>query len=203
MWIQKLVVLLILSSILFFSCSTMPSHEISKEFTNSEWEGEKFKSLLVIAVYDDRAFRISTESILADELSKNTISAKSSFDLISDLHSLANEEQIRNLLEGKNYDAILIISTLEAAEEYDYESWSNQIGSLHLLGSDARWSNIGSDIDYYNSGKFVLDIGLWDTKDLKLIWDAKTDSYSQETATEQVKTFSTFVINQLRSRKFL
>ena len=57
--------------------------------------------------------------------------------------------------------------------------------------------------DEYESGKFVLAIGVWDPRTLEPIWTATTASYDLERGPEQVKRVADFVVEALRERGLL
>lgn len=201
----KNLLVLIISALVLNACSTAPRHEINTETRDPDWKGEPFKKILVIGVYDDKAFRISNESVFAAELSEKAVATSSSYELIPNLATLDDEAAIREALEGKDFDAILTVATLEASEDFDNEGWNTQYNIFSIFGSDrgAHWTQMASQLDYYESGNFVLDIGLFDTKTLKPVWNVTTDSYSQEDVSEQVKTLADFMINTLKERKFI
>ena len=201
----RLVLLLIAGAVLLTACSTATRHIIKTENQDPNWKGESLKNILIVGIYKDRAFRISSESVFAAELSEKAVASSPSYDLISDLGILEDEGAIHNALEGKDFDAIMTIATIKASKEFDYEGWQAQYNLFRLLGTDrgSNWTQIASQLDYYESGKFVLDIGLWDAKTLNPIWNATTNSYSQEKTTEQIKKLSDFMIETLNNRGFI
>ena len=179
---------------------TSTSHKIKSEHLDPEWQSGPFKKILVIGVYDDRGYRISSESVFAAELSEKAVAASPSYDLIPDLGALDDEAAVREALVGKDFDAVLTIATIESGEEYDYEAHQAEYGLTRLLGGSGQWSLIGSDLDYIESGMLVLDVGLWDARTLNLVWNATTDSYSMDRASEGVTTLADFMIETLRER---
>lgn len=201
----KYLFLLLLATLVMNTCSTAPRHEIKSENRDPDWDVDPFNKILVIGVYDDKSFRISNESVFAAELSEKAVSASPSYELFPNLDALDDEAEIREALAGKDFDAILTIATIDAGDDYDTEGWNTQYNIFSILGSDrgAHWTQLAGQLDYYESGKFVLDIGLFDSKTLKPVWNATTESYSQEGASEQVKTIADFMIKVLKERKFI
>ncbi len=199
----SLAPVLSLTVILAASCSTAPSHRIETEVHNPDWQGAPFTNILVVGLYEDRGFRISSESVFTAELSEKAVAAAPSYERIPNLGSLDNEAAIRQALEGTDFDAVLTVATVEAGPDFDYDAWQAQYGILRLLGSEGTFSLIGGSIDSYESGRFVLDVGLWDPATLKPIWNATTESYSKEDASQQVTTLADFIIETLRDRGFI
>jgi hypothetical protein len=65
----------IVMALLFVSgCSSIP-HRIDTEEFAAEFSGRTYSNLLVIGIYEDRTFRISSETSLAEELKTRGIQA--------------------------------------------------------------------------------------------------------------------------------
>ena len=181
-------------------CSTNPSHRIETEVRNPEWQGEPFRNVLIIAAYEDRAYRISSESIAADEFIGRGLQASPSYDLIRDVETLDDAESVRQALQGADFDAIITIATVEANEEFDFDAYQAQYSLVRLLGSEGTFTRIGGAIDYYESGRFVLDLAVWDTRTLDAVWHATTASYSMEESSQQARTVADFLLRVLQER---
>jgi len=185
------------------ACSTAPRHHIETEVRSPGWQGEPFRNVLIVAAYEDRAFRISSESIAADELTEKAVDASASYDLIPELGTLDDEAAVRAALEGTDFDAIITVVTLEANEDFDFETYSAQYSLVRLLGSEGTFTRIGGAIDYYESGRFVLDLAVCDARTLEPVWHATTDSYSMEESSQQARTVADFLIRVLQERGFI
>ncbi len=185
---------------LLIGCSTATRHDIKTERLAPEWNRQPFTNILVVGVYEDRAARISSESVFAAEMSEKAVPARAGYEVIPNLDLLDDQAGVRAALAGTEVDAILTIGTITAGEDFDYEAWRTQYAAVRLLGSEGTFTRIGGDIDYYESGILQLDIGLWDAQTLTSVWNAQTDSYSLEDPTEGVITLANFVISSLRER---
>ena len=71
---KKLQFITLIFLILLSSC-VATSHKIVKEERNPAWQGSKIDNILVVGAYEDRAFRISAESVFADQLKSKGLSA--------------------------------------------------------------------------------------------------------------------------------
>ena len=69
--------------------------------------------------------------------------------------------------------------------------------------SDHRLGRIEGSIRHYESGKFVLDVGLWDAATLRPVWRATTESYTHDAESEMHKGVSRFVLDSLSERGFI
>ena len=174
-------------------------HKIKAEHRDPDWHGGQFKNILVIGIYDDRGLRISSESVFAAELTEQAVTASPSYDLIPDLETLADEEAVRKALDGTDYDAILTVMALDG-RGFDYSSWEAQYAFLRLLGGDGEGIKLWRNVDHLDAGAYILDVGLWDPKTLKPVWNATTDLYSHERASEGVKILADFMIKTLKER---
>lgn len=197
------VILSCAAATLAAGCSTAPRHQIETEVRNPDWQGEPFRNILIIAAYEDRAYRISSESIGADEFAEAAVDAEPSYELIPDLATLDDAESVRRALQGTDFDAIITVATLEANEEFDFEAYEAQYSFVRLLGSQGTFTRIGGLVDYYESGNFVLDLAVWDARTFEPVWHATTESYSMEEGSEQARTVADFLIRMLQERGFI
>ncbi|MEE9123791.1 MAG: hypothetical protein V3U14_04750 [candidate division NC10 bacterium] len=184
------------------ACSTAPRHTIKSEERADDWHGRAYKKILVVGLYDDRAFRVSSESVFAEELSAKSVAASASYDVIPKLDSLSDEAALRQTLADGGYDAVLTISTLEASD-YNGGGWEAAEAWLYAFGADTRILRGANAYNEYEAGKYVLGIHLWDASTLSAVWNATTDSYGQGTGSDEVKQLADFMVETLRERGFI
>lgn len=206
---KKLQFITLLFLILLSACVTT-SHKIVKEERNPAWQGSKIDNILVVGAYADRAFRISAESVFADQLRSKGLSVMTSYDIIPKIDELSTEEDavefIQKLRENE-IEVILSFATLHSREAYDPSAYYEGSGFIYLLGGDSYDADaFGRIVDgeaYLSSGNLELDISLWDAKELTAIWNATTKSYSLDQGAGGVKILADFVYSSLEERGFL
>ncbi len=198
---------LLVFPVFMVACSTATTHSIKTENRNPDWQPIALKNIAVVAVTDDRAERVSSESVFAEELTAKAVDASPTFDFIPRLSSLDTEEEARRAFDGKDFDAILTIGIIESRDQYQYEDYYSTYGWMILLGADSRQArgvaNLKDVSDYYGQGKLTLDIGLWDADTLEPIWNATTDSYEFGRGAQGVQNLADFMITTLAERGFI
>ncbi|WP_455201419.1 hypothetical protein [Kaarinaea lacus] len=191
---------IIASTLLIYACSTTP-HQVEKETPVSNWNGKPYKNLLIIGVYEDRPFRISSEISFADDLKSKGVKASPSYELIPQLSALDNATAISDATYAKGFDALLTIATTELNEEYTYEDALEARGMVRLLGGrPGPGTEAGILISYLSSGTYALHIGLWDAKTQKPVWQVTTHSVFQDSTSDEIKSLADLVVQKLRSK---
>ncbi len=180
---------------------TSTRHDIDHEKMGSAWDGQPRKSLLVVGFYEDRTVRVSVESVLASQLTEKGVKASPSYMLLPDLG--ADYESIQTAVEGKGYDAILTMATLEGGKQFDYEAHQTLYAFVRLLGSEGTFTRLGGYADQSAAAQHVLDIGLFDAESFDPIWSATTASRESDIGPEGIKRLSDWLAGELKSRKLV
>ena len=168
------------------------------------WDGADYKSLLIIAVYDDRTYRVSAETAFADELKGRGITAEPSYDVVVDLKSLDSEEEMAELFSARSNDAVLSVATIDPGYEFDYEDALETRGMVYLFGGrPGAFTDMGNFISWAGSGYYTLHVGLWDAVTQKPVWQITTNSQSTGSESEDLKTLADFVVAALREKGLL
>jgi hypothetical protein len=192
----------LLSGLLATACSTATSHSIEEETLNPDWRGRSLGKVLVVGVHEDRAQRVSAASTFAERLSQHGVDAEPSYSVLPDLASLDSEGAVRAAIRGREFDTIFCASLIEGGERFDHERFAVTDAIVRLF-SEGHFTRLAGHAEYYESGYYVLDMGLWDARTLEPIWEAMTDSYSQEELPEDTRKFADFLVEALRERDLL
>lgn len=191
---------IITSMFLVVACSSTP-HEVEKEALTPNWNGEPYKNLLIVGVYKDRPFRISSEISFSDELKSKGVTASPSYEIVPDLSALDNANAISDATLSKEFDALLTIVTTDVNEEFTYGDALATRGFVSLLGGKPGVAtDTGILISYLSSGTYALHIGLWDAKTQKPIWQATTHSVIQDNSSDEIKSLADLVVQKLRAK---
>jgi hypothetical protein len=191
------------ASILVTAVGAATPHRIDKEDFAEAFKGQTYSNLLILATYDDRTFRISSEVSFVEELKSRGVTAGVSYDLIPDLESVRDEAVIRDALAEGDHDAILSIATIDEGYEYGVDDYMETNGIMLLLGGANDGSDLGSLIDWAGSGVYSMHVGLWDAKTQESIWQISTESESTGTETGDLKALADFVVKRLREQELL
>ncbi len=178
-------------------------HQIADEELTSEQSGKIYNNLLVIGVYSDRSYQISSETLFAEVLKNNGINASPSYDILPNLDSSDSDEEIVRKLEGTNYDGVLVVATIDEGYDYDLEDYYATKGMFSLLGvRTGRLYEMGSFIEWAGSGLYSLYAGLYDINSLQPVWQITTDSETTGSESEDNKALAELIVNRLREVGF-
>lgn len=176
---------------------------IDSEELNQEFAGKKYSNLLIIGVYQDRTFRVSGETSLAEEFKSRGVNAAASFDSIPDSRAIHSDE-IASIVTAGDFDAVLTIATLDPGYEYDAGDYMATRGMVYMLGGQpGAGTDLGAMIAWAGSGTFTLHVGLWDAETQKPVWQVTTDSESSGSESGDLQTLAEFVVTTLRGKGLL
>jgi hypothetical protein len=192
---------LLVASLLVSACSGVP-HKIDSEEFDSAYSGNTYSNLLVIGVYQDRAFRISGESVLSEELKSRGISASPSYDLIPDTR--ASTVEIQRAVQSGAFDGVLTVATLDPGYDYDAGDYMATRGMVYMLGGEpGAGTDLGAMIAWAGSGLYTLHVGLWDAETGKPIWQATTNSADAGSDSEELKALADVIAEELKKKGLL
>ncbi len=182
------------------ACASAP-HSIDTEEVSPKLSGQTYGDLMVVAVYDDRSYRVGSETAFVEELKARGVTATVSYNDIPDLHALDDDSALRKALSSSDADAILAVATLDEGYDYDYGDYLETRGIVYLLGGQpGAGTDMGSFISWAGSGSYQLYVGLWDAKTLEPVWQITTNSQSSGSESEDLKTLADFTVESLRER---
>ena len=199
---MKNVVLLaaVLPSFALAACATAP-HRVDQEELSPDYSGRTYSDLLILGAYEDRSFRVSSETAFAEELKAKGVTATPSYPSIPDLKSLENEAMIKEALASMSHDALLTVSTIDEGYDYEYDDYLETRGLVYLLGGEpGAGTDMGSFISWAGSGSYSLLIALWDTGTLEPVWQVTTNSQSTGSESGDLKALSEFVVETMRAK---
>lgn len=132
--ILSLIAILVLSS-----CSPA----MQQIWTKDNFEGSKFKKILVIGIAQDIEAGTTFENVVVETLKKKGFDATNSLTVFSS--DLANEElseeQIQLNIEKGNYDGVLVSFLADS-----------QTRKVSITGPDGYYSSVGKYSSYINDG---------------------------------------------------
>lgn len=191
------------AAFLTLACAGAP-HSIDKEEISPEFGDRTFGDLLVVGAYDDRTFRVSSETAFVEELLGKGVTATASYASIPDLEALDNEAAIRDLLASNGHDGLLTVATIDAGYDYDYEDYLETRGLVYLLGGrPGAFTDMGSFLSWAGSGSYRLHLGLWDAETLRPVWQITTSSNTTGSESGDTRALADFVVETLRAKALL
>ena len=176
--------------------STDTRHAVESETFDEAWRGRAVGQVLVVAMFPDPGHRVSAETAFCARAQEAGVDARSGYEAFPDLSVLEDEAALRSVLNRQGCDTVLTVTLLDEGESFDYEDWAAKYAAVRLVSS-GFFTRMQGYSDYYESGKYVLDLGLWDAATLDPVWHATTDSYSLEGPAEDARKFGDFFLGEL------
>jgi len=193
----------ILASLAASACASA-THSIDTEEMSPTYSGRTYSDLLIVAAYDNRPFRVGSETAFVEELKARGVTATESYLSIPDLHALEDENAMRQALASTSPDAILAVATLDEGYDYEYGDYLETRGIVYLLGGQpGAGTDMGSFISWAGSGSYNLYVGLWDAATLSPVWQITTDSQTTGSESGDTSALADFVVETLREKGLL
>jgi len=190
------------TALLLSACGSAPPHSVADEEFDSAFAGTTYSNLLVMGVYQDRTFRISGETTLAEELKVRGVNASPSYDLLPNTRASAAE--IQSALTSGAFDGVLIVATIDPGYEYDAGDYFETSGMVYLLGGEpGAATDLGAMVAWAGSGIYELYVGLWDAETGKPVWSVTTDSENTGSESGDLKALADMIVAELQKKGVL
>ncbi|MFI5236537.1 MAG: hypothetical protein ACHQLA_01210 [Ignavibacteriales bacterium] len=184
-----------------FSCS--PSTQFSDIYADESFIGKELKKILVVGAAKEEWKRKVYENEFRSRLMFYNVEVLTAWQEIPKGQEL-NKDTFEKYFKDKNVDAVLVII---AAGESTFKTMYSGASSNVYVGFYGFYFSTASV--YYNAGymaeETIVHMGtnLYETKEGKLIWSAKSQSYEPENTGDVVKTVSNNVVNELNRQGFI
>jgi hypothetical protein len=185
-----------LITIIIFSCS--PSTQLKDIYSDEAFAGKVIRKILVLGMTTDEWKKKVYENEFRSQLLTHDIEVLMAWQELPKDEQL-NKETFEKYFKNKNVDAVLV--AIEGGESTDKTLYSGG-GSSHVyVGFYGFYASTAS---YYFNSEFLAEekivhmrTNLYETKDAKLIWSAKSQSFEPKNTGDVVKTVSSKVVNEI------
>ncbi|HEY6626178.1 MAG TPA: hypothetical protein VIZ21_04420 [Ignavibacteriaceae bacterium] len=186
----------LLITIIIFSCS--PSTQLTDIYSDEAFAGKEIKKILVLGMTTDEWKKKVYENEFRSQLLNYNVEVLTAWQELPKGEQL-NRETFEKYFKDKNVDAVLV--AIEGGESTDKTLYSGG-GSSHVyVGFYGFYASTAS---YYFNSEFLAEekivhmrTNLYETKDAKLIWSAKSHSFEPKNTGDVVKTVSSKVVNEI------
>ena len=193
---------IVTAALLLTACAGGSPHRVTDEEFDPTFADTNFSNLLVLGIYQDRTFRVSAETTLAEELKSRGVSASPSYDLLPNTRVTAAE--IQSVVASKSFDGVLTVATIDPGYDYDAGDYFATRGMVSLLGGEpGAATDLGSMIAWAGSGKYTMYVGLWDAKTGKPVWAVTTKSEDTGTASGDLRALADMIVAELSKKGLL
>ena len=193
---------IVMTAFIVTACGSGAPHRVADEEFDSSFAGKSFSNLLVMGIYQDRTFRISGETTLAEELKARGVQASPSYDLLPNTRPSASE--IQSAITAGSFDGVLTVATLDPGYDYDAGDYFATRGMVYMLGGEpGAATDLGALVAWSGSGLYTLYAGLWDAGTGKPVWSVTTDSADSGSASSDLRALADMIVDELRKKDLL
>jgi hypothetical protein len=173
-------------------------------YVDESFKGTEFKKILVLGLTTDEWKRKVYENEFRSQLIDHNVEVLTAWQELPKGEQL-NKETFEKYFKDKNVDAVLV--AIEGGESTDKTLYSGG-GSSHVYVG--FYGFYASNASFYFNSKYLAEekivhmrTNLYETKDAKLIWSAKSQSYEPKNTGDVVKVVSKNVVNELYGQGFI
>ena len=188
--------------IALFSCSS--STKMTDVYVDETFNGKEFKKILVLGLAKDEWKRKVYENEFRSQLTNHNIEVLMAYQDLPKGEQL-NKETFEKYFRDKNVDAVLV--AIEGGESSDKTLYGGASSSHVYVGFYGFYASTAS---YYFNSEFLAEekivhmrTNLYEAKDAKLIWSAKSQSYEPKNTGDVVKAVSKNIVNELYGQRYI
>ena len=196
----KIFSVLILSFVIL-SCS--PSTQLTDIYNDEAFIGKEIKKILVLGLAKDEWKRKVYENEFRSQLLSHDVEVLLAWQELPKGEQL-NKETFEKYFKDKNVDAVLV--AIEGGESTDKTLYSGGSSNVYVgfYGFYVSTASFYYNSDYLAEEKIVhMRTNLYETKDAKLIWGAKSQSFEPENTGDVIKAVSNNVVGELDRQGYI
>ncbi len=186
----------LLFMVISYKCSS--STQMTDVYVDESFAGKEFKKILVLGLAKDEWKRKVYENEFRSQLIDHKIEVLMAWQELPKGEQL-NKETFEKYFKDKNVDAVLV--AIEGGESADKTLYGGA-GSSHVyVGFYGFYASTAS---FYFNSEFLAEekivhmrTNIYETKDAKLIWSAKSQSFEPKNTGDVVKAVSGKVIAEI------
>ena len=200
---KNLWALVVITVFLIAGCSPI---KVTSVWVDPEYQGNGIDNVFVVGVSKDGGLRRIFEDEFVTLFKQRNVQATSSYRVITD-EELRNEKIMDDKVNASGSDTILMTRLIDMRKDkqyippdYVYAPPSYYYGGWHGYYNRAYMVSPGYMVEYETA---VLETNLYDLKNDKLIWSARSDAPTDGNIGKHIKDFARSIINQLAEAKLI
>ena len=192
---------LFLLTIVLISCSS--STQLTDVYVDKAYSGKELKKILVLGLAKDEWKRKVYENELRTQLLSRNVEVLLAWQELPKGEKL-NKETFEKYFKDKNVDAVLV--AIEGGESTDQTLYKGGVSNVYVgfYGFYMSTAAVFYSPSYLAEEKIVhMRANLYETKDAKLIWSARSQSYEPKSTKEVIQAVSRTVVDELYLQGFI
>ena len=197
------LVLPVVAVFLMAGCSPI---KVTSVWVDPEYRGDGIDNIFVVGVSRDGGMRRIFEDEFVTLFKQRNVQATSSYRVITD-EELRNEKILDDKVNASGSDTILMTRLIDIRKDtqyippdYVYAPPSYYYGGWHGYYNRAYMVSPGYTVEYETA---VLETNLYDLRNDKLIWSARSDAPTDGNIGKHIKNFAQSIINKLAESKLI
>jgi len=199
------------------ACSKGTTTTIPQSYRNPGYGDTVFKKLFVIGVAENHESRQAFEDALAKAIAAQGGTAQVSWQLLPQATQLS-EEQIRQALEGGDFDGVLITRLLSVDKENDYKPGSTYMnprtryypggygygygyGYYGFYGT--TYAQVHEPGYFETSTTIKLETNLYSVATSGLVWSGQSDTVDPKSIADARQSMTAAVAKKLKEEKLI
>lgn len=195
------IINLVLVLIILVSCSS--STQLTDVYIDESYSGKEMKKILVLGLAKDEWKRKVYENEFRSQLLPRKVEVLVAWQELPKGEKL-NKETFEKYFKDKNVDAVLV--AIEGGESTDQTLYKGGTSNVYVgfYGFYVSTVPLFYNSDYLAEEKVVhMRTNLYETKDAKLIWSARSQSYEPKSTKDVIQKVSSGVVNELYVQGFI
>ena len=195
------IINLALLLVILVSCSS--STQLTDVYVDETYSGKEMKKILILGLAKDEWKRKVYENEFRTQLLAHNIEALVAWQELPKGEKL-NKETFEKYFKDKNVEAVLVV--IEGGESTDQTLYKGGVSNVYVgfYGFYLSTASFFYSPSYLAEEKVVhMRTNLYETKDAKLIWSARSQSYEPKSTKEVIQTVSRSVVDELYLQGFI
>ena len=188
-------------SFIVLSCSSIT--RLTDVYVDETFSGKEMKKILVLGLAKDEWKRKVYENELRTQLLSRNVEVLLAWQELPKGEKL-NKETFEKYFKDKNVDAVLV--AIEGGESTDQTLYKGGVSNVYVgfYGFYMSTAAVFYSPSYLSEEKIVhMRANLYETKDAKLIWSARSQSYEPKSTKEVIQAVSRNVVDELYLQGFI
>jgi hypothetical protein len=172
-------------------------------WSDPDYTRGSFDKLVVLGITADREVRNRFEDKFVTHLRARGYRAVTSYSLVPDLSAPQERREIIEEVRRRDIDGVIAIRLIPVKDEKE-KAWA--ASWRQSMKDPVRLRQLIDEtlpLELEKGGKYVVDVGLWETQEWTRVWAGRTSRYTRKHLRRQGGTFVLLVMNALEDDRLL
>jgi hypothetical protein len=172
-------------------------HRLVQSWTDPAYEGRRLQKIIVAGIAGLTEERKQFENMFLTHLRGRRIDGITSHSIVPQLDRIEDREALIRALQEKGIEGAITVRLVrldDRSEEEWAEEWGRQPGSgIRILDLVEQTLPIPEQ----DAKRYGVEVALWEARDWKMVWAARSDSYKRKEIFDAAAPFVQRTMNAL------